>query len=137
MLQLTLIVAVGVAVAWTRGYLRKLTMRAKGAAPFRHVTERSLARTATRSHPLLVLHSDHALLCWPAEAEPWSRGKGEPERLDWMVEIDGRETHAGPSSGVSSTHSEVAAGVRLWWDGLEMAAAVARGRSELRHSDDS
>lgn len=48
-----------------------------------------------------------------------------------MVEIDGCDTYVGPSSGVSSTRSEVEAGVRAWWDAVEVAAAAARGRREL------
>lgn len=33
--------------------------------------ESPLARMATRSHPLLLLHASRALRCWPTEGEPW------------------------------------------------------------------
>jgi hypothetical protein len=88
--------------------------------------EPSLARTASRGNPLLVLHSGHALRCWPADDVKWSRSNGGPERQSWMVEVDGMVEHQGPSAGVGSTSAEVKDGVRSWWDDLQLTAAASR-----------
>jgi hypothetical protein len=133
MLQLIVVLIVGVL---TLSVVVQLVLRARrtGArAPLAQsagmhapISDPSLARTASRENPLLVLHSGHALRCWPRDEAPWTRADGEPERLSWVVEVDGTVERQGPSTGLTSTSAEVTADVREWWDGVQLSAAASR-----------
>lgn len=86
----------------------------------------SLASTASRRHPLLILHDGHAMRCWPTMRRRATRSHGTSPLLDWTIEIDGMAEHLGPASALGATSREVVTRIRRWWDADRAMPADAR-----------